>query len=162
MDLVKYGYCYLESLSSKLSSTEIGLLQQNNGRKHRSKSTTENTPSGVAQSVLTSSRLRCCVMTSKEQFTPDIPRTLWNWNNFVKRNYPKFFLTVVQVWSAITENVWLRLLLPKEGQPVIKSKGSHTFSNLHCEWIHGVINKEMKNSNCLSVISLSRLCSSFV
>jgi hypothetical protein len=33
----------------------------------------------------------------------------------------------VQVWSTTTENVWLRLLLPMEGQPVIKSRGSHTF-----------------------------------
>jgi hypothetical protein len=44
----------------------------------------------------------------------------------------------VQVWSTTTENVWLRLLLPKEGQPVIKSKGSHTFPTLHCECLHGV------------------------
>ena len=31
--------------------------------------TEENTPSGVAQSVLTSTRLRSCGMTAREQFT---------------------------------------------------------------------------------------------
>jgi hypothetical protein len=74
---------------------------------------------------------------------------LWNWNRFVKRNRPKFPQTVVQVWYPTTENIWLRLLLPKEGLPVIKSKGSHTFSNLHCECLHGVFNKDMKHYNCL-------------
>ena len=48
----------------------------------------------------------------------------------LKRNGPKFLLTVVQVWSTTTENVWLRLLLLKDGQPVIKSKGIHTFPTL--------------------------------
>ena len=43
------------------------------------------------------------------------------------------------------------------GQPVIKSKGSHTFPTLHCECLHGVFNKDMKTYNCLCVISLSRL-----
>jgi hypothetical protein len=68
----------------------------------------------------------------------------------------------VQVWSATTENVWLRLLLPKEGQPVNKSKGSHTFSTLHCECLHGVLKKDMKKYKCLCVISLNRLCLSIV
>ena len=68
---------------------------------------------------------------TRAQFTQDIPRILLNWINFVKRNGPIFLLTIVQVWSATTENIWLRLLLPKEGQPVIKSKGSHNFSS-HC------------------------------
>lgn len=31
------------------------------------------------------------------------------------------------------------LLLPKEGQPVFKSKG---FSTLHCECLHGLFNKQ--------------------
>ena len=62
--------------------------------------------------VLTSNPIE---MTSREQYTPDIPRILLNWNSFVKRNGPKFLLTVVQVWYATTENVWL-LLLPKGGQ----------------------------------------------
>jgi hypothetical protein len=57
-----------------------------------------------------------------EQFTPDIPRILMNRNRFVKRNCPKFLLTVVQLWSATTQNIWLRLLLPKEGQPVINPR----------------------------------------
>jgi hypothetical protein len=57
-------------------------------------------------------------MASRERFTPDIPRILLNWNSF-----SKFLLTVVRVSSATTENGWLRLLLPKEGQPV--SKGVH-------------------------------------
>lgn len=35
-------------------------------------------------------------------------------------------------------------LLPKEGQPVTKSKGSHTFSTLHVECLHVVLNKNMK------------------
>ena len=124
--------------------------------------TEENIPSGVAQSVLTSTRLRCCSMIARERFTPDIPRILWNWNSFVKRSGAKFLLTIVRVWSATTENVWLRLLLPKEGQSVIKSKSSHTFSTLHCECLQGVINKDMKNYNCLCVISLSRPCLSIV
>ena len=50
---------------------------------------------------------------------PNIPRILLNWNSFVKIYSPKFLLTVVQVWSATTENVSLRLFLSKEGQPVI-------------------------------------------
>ena len=66
-------------------------------------------------------------MPSREQFLPDLPRILLHWNWFVKRSSPKFLLTVVQVWSATTENVWLRLLLPKECQLVFKSKGSHSF-----------------------------------
>ena len=111
--------------------------------------------------VLTSTRLRCCGMTSRERFKPDIPRILLNWNSFVKRNGPKF-LTIVQGWYATTGNVWLRLLLPKEGQPVIKSKDLHTFSILHCECFHVVFNKNMKTYNCLCGISLSRLCLSIV
>jgi hypothetical protein len=87
-----------------------------------------------------------------ERFTPDIQRLLLNWNSFVKRNGPKFHLTVVQDWSATTENIWLRLLLPKEGQPVIKSKGSHTFPTLHCEGLHSVFNKDMKRYNCLLLV----------
>ena len=47
--------------------------------------------------VLTSTRFRCCGMASREQFTPDIPIIFLNWNSFVKRNGPKFLLTVVQV-----------------------------------------------------------------
>jgi hypothetical protein len=35
----------------------------------------------------------------------------------------------VQVSSTTTENVWLRLLLLKEGQPVIKSNGYTYFSH---------------------------------
>ena len=37
-----------------------------------------------------------------------------------------------------------------------------TFSTLHCECLHGVFNKDMKNDNCLCVISLSTLCVSIV
>ena len=125
-------------------------------------STEENTPSRVAQSELTSTRLRCCGLTSREQFIPEIPRILLNWNSFINRNGPKSLLTVVQVWSATTENVWLRLLLPKEGQAVIKSKASPTFPTLHCECLYGVFNKDMKTYNCLCVISLSRLSLSIV
>ena len=32
-------------------------------------------------------------------------------------------------------------------------KGSHTFSTLHCECLHGVFNEDMKTYNCLCVIS---------
>jgi hypothetical protein len=35
-----------------------------------------------------------------------------------------------------------------EGEPVIKSKGSHTFPNLNCERLHCVLNKDMKTYNC--------------
>lgn len=91
-------------------------------------STEENTASGGAQSESwPQPDLKCCGMTSRERFTPDILRILLNWNILVKRNGPKFLLTVVQLWSATTENVWLSLLLPKEDQPVIKSKDSHTY-----------------------------------
>ena len=31
-----------------------------------------------------------------------------------------------------------------EGQPVIKTNGSHSFSSLNCECLHGVFNKDMK------------------
>ena len=137
-------------LSAKWSSTEVGW---------RNRTTTQNTELNQQQNglnrrkyafwsgpvrVLTSTWLRCCGITSREKFTPDIPRILLNWNSFGKRNGPKFLLTVVQVWSTTTENIWLRLLLPNEGQPVIKSKGSHTFPTLHCECLHGVFNKDMK------------------
>jgi hypothetical protein len=46
----------------------------------------------------------------------------------------------------------LSLLLPKEGQPVIKCKGSHSFSTLHCECLHGVFNKDMKTYNCVLLV----------
>ena len=155
-------------LSANWRSTEVGWCnrtttqnteanQQRNGFNRR-KYTFWNGP----VRVLTSTRLRCCGMTSREQFTPDILIILLNWNSFVKRNGLKFLLTVVQVWSTITENVWLRLLLPKEGQPVIKSKDSHTFPTLHCECLYSVFNKDMKTYNCWCVISLSRLCLSVV
>ena len=42
--------------------------------------------------------------------------------------------------------------MPKEGQPVIKSKGSNTFPNLHWECLHGVFNKDMKIYNCLLLV----------
>lgn len=57
--------------------------------------------------------LRCFGMTSAER------------NSFVKSNGGNFLLIVVQVLSAITGNVWWRLLLPKQGQHVIKTKGSY-------------------------------------
>ena len=101
--------------------------------------------------VLTSTQLRCCGMTSRAVHTRH-PKNIAELKPFY----------VVKVWSATTENVWLRLLLPKEGQPVIKSKGSHTFPTLHCECLHGVFNTDMKTYNCLCVISLSRLCFSIV
>lgn len=41
-------------------------------------------------------------------------------------NGPKFFLTVVQVWST-TGNICLRLLLPKDAQPLIESETSYFF-----------------------------------
>jgi hypothetical protein len=146
-------------LSTNWNSTEVGwrnrttnqnteVHQQQNGFNRRKYAFW----SGPVR-VLTSTRLRCCGMTSREQFTPDIPRVLLT---FVKRNGPKFLLTVVQVWYTTTENVWLRLLLSKEGQPVIKSKGSHTFPTLHYDCLHCVFNKDMKTYNCLCVISLSR------
>lgn len=84
-------------------------------------------PSGVAQSVLTQSQLRCCSMTSRERLTPGIPRILLAWNGFVQRNAVKFFLIVLQAWPTTTGNICLRLLLPKEVQPVIESKGSLFF-----------------------------------
>jgi hypothetical protein len=58
----------------------------------------------------------------------------------------------MQVWSATTENVWLRLLLQKDGQPVIKSKSSHTFPTMHCECLHSVLNKDMKMYNCVLLV----------
>lgn len=67
---------------------------------------------------------RCFV--DREWFTPDIPRILLNWKSFVKSNGANFLLTVVLVGFTNTENVWGTLLLPKEGQPVIKSSGSQT------------------------------------
>ena len=81
-----------------------------------------------------------------------------NWNSFGKRNGPKFLLTVVQVWSATTGNVWLRLSLPKEGQPVIKSKGSYTFSvNVYmlCSrktWKHIIVCVVLVQADCVCLL----------
>ena len=47
------------------------------------------------------------------------------------------------------------------GQPVIKSKGSHTFSTLHCECLHVVFNKNMNTYNCLFGIN-TLLCVSLI
>ena len=136
------------------------VMQQDNNPKHTSKATTEWLQQ--KKICLLEWSLRCCGMTSREHFTPDIPRILLNWNSFVKSNSPKFLLTVVHVCSATAENTWLRLLLPKKGQPVIKSKGSHPVYTLYCECLHSVFNKDMNMYNCLCVISLSRLCLSIV
>ena len=141
----------------QLKINKSWLMQQDNDPKPISKSTEWLQQKKIRLlewpvRVLTSTQLRCCGMTSREQFTPDIPRILLNWNSFVKRNGPKFLLTVVQVWSTTTENIWLRLLLPKEGQPVIKSKGSHTFPTLHCECLHSVFNKDMKTIVCVLLV----------
>lgn len=137
--------------SAKWSSTECGWCNRTLTQKHWSKSTTrrrrialieENTPSGVVQSVaLASTPLRCCGMISRERFTPEITRILLNWHSLVQKNGPKFLLTIVQVWSASTGIVWLRLL---QVQPVIKSKGSHTFYIPHCKCLHVAFNKMWK------------------
>ena len=149
----------------QLKRNRSWVMQQENDPKHRSKiiirmaSTEENMPPGVAQSESwPQPDWDAVAWPQREQFTPDIPRILLNWNSFVKMNGPNFLLTIVQVWSATTENIWLWLLLPKECQPVIKSKGSHTFPTLHSEYLHGVFNKDMKTYTCLCVISLSGLC----
>ena len=143
-------------------------MQQDNNPKARSKSTTE---------WLQQKKIRLLEWPSQ---SPDLnpiemlwhdlkravhtrhPKNIVELKQFRNEEWSKFLLTIVQVWSATTENVCLRFLLPNEGQPVIKTMGLHTFSNLHCECLHGVINKLMKNYNCLCVISLSRLCLSIV
>ena len=60
----------------------------------------------------------------------------------------KFLLNIGQVRSAATRTC-LRLLLPKEFWPVIKSKGSLTFVHQHCEYLLDVFKKDMTDYNCL-------------
>ena len=67
--------------------------------------------------VLTSTRLRCCGMTSRERFTPDILRILLNWNSFVKRNGPNLLQTDV---TGLIHNYRKRLV------EVIAAKGGST------------------------------------
>jgi hypothetical protein len=98
----------------------------------------------------------------------DVPLRIWQiilWTD--PKNIAELKQFCKDEWSNIlpdrgAENVWLSLLLPKEGQPVMKSKGSHTFSTLHCECLHSVFNKDLKTYNCLFIIGLSRLCLSTV
>ena len=124
-------------------------------------STEENTLSGEAQSrVLLATRLRCCGMTSRAVHTRH-PKNIAELKQFCKEEWSKI---PPDSCAGLIHNYrkCLTLLLPKEGQPVIKSKVSHTFPTLHCERLHGVFNKDMKTNNCLCVISLSRLCLSIV
>lgn len=83
--------------------------------------------------VLTSTWLRCCGMTSSKRFTPDIPQILLTWNSFVKRNGPKFLLTVVQVWSATTENVWLGYCCQRRVNQLLNP-------NAHIHFPHYIVN----------------------
>ena len=91
---------------------------------------------------------------------PRHPKNITELKQFCKDEWSK--IPPDRCAGLIHINIWLRLLLPMEGQPVIKSKRSHTFSTLHCECLHGVFNKVMKTYNCLCVISLSRMCLSIV
>lgn len=95
-----------------------------------------------------------CGTTSREWFAPAIRIILLNWNRFVKRNDPIFLPTIGQVRCATTGNIWLRLLLLKESDHVIKSKGSHTFSTQY--WVlHVVFSK--KNQECIATVCSERL-----
>ena len=121
-------------------------------------STEENTPSGVAQSECWRQSNWDAVAWPPERFKTDILSVLLNWNSFVKRNGPKITPDHCAGLIRNYRKCLLKVLLPKEGQSVIKSKGSHTFPTLHCECLHGVFNDDMKTYNCLCFISLSRLC----
>lgn len=69
----------------------------------------------------------------------------------------------VQNWSSITGNLWRKLLLPKEGQPVMKYFSHiHTFSILHYECFTLYSTRTWKVNVLLFVICLSRLCLSCV
>lgn len=107
------GWC------NKATAHRVQEIQQQNGfqrRKYTFSSSSESWPP-----------LHCCGMTSRERFIPEKQGILLNQNSSVNSNGPKFILTVVQVWSATPGNGRLRLLLSKEGQPVIKSKDPHIF-----------------------------------
>ena len=143
-------------------------MQQDNDPKLSSKSTTE---------WRQQKKIRLLEWPSQ---SPDLNPIEMLWHDLkraVHTRHPKNFAELKQFsneeWSKIppdrcaglittAENIWLRLLLPKEGQPVIKSKGSLTFPTLHCECLHSVFSKDIKTYHCLCVISLSRLCLSIV
>ena len=107
------------------------------------RTTTQNTEVNQQQTgfnrSLTSTRLRCCGMISSEQFTPDIARILLNWNSFVRGMVQNSSWQAVQVWSTTTENGLVEIIAAKGGS----TKGSHTFSKLQCECIHGAFNKDL-------------------
>jgi hypothetical protein len=149
-------------LSTNWNSTEVGWCNR---------TTTQNTEINQQQngfnrrkyafwsgpvSVLTSTWLRCCGMTSRAVHTRHPKNIAKLRRGMVQNSSWPLCRSDPQLQKAL-----LRLLLPKEGQPVIKSKGSHTFSSLHCECLHSVF-KDMKTRNCLCVIILSRLCLSIV
>uniref|UniRef100_A0AAZ3NY09 Tc1-like transposase DDE domain-containing protein n=1 Tax=Oncorhynchus tshawytscha TaxID=74940 RepID=A0AAZ3NY09_ONCTS len=117
----------------QLNLNRSWVMQQDNDPKHRSKSTTE----GQQQKKI-------CLLEWLSQ-SPDLSPIEMLWHDLkrtVHTRHPKNIADLKQFckeeWSKIPPDhcaglirnhrkLWLRLLLPKEGQPVIKSKGSHPF-----------------------------------
>lgn len=65
-------------------------------------------------------------------------------NSSVKSTGAEFLPTYCTSDPQLQETVWWRLLLPKEGQPVIKSKGTHTFLVLWT-FVDGLLLKTRSN-----------------
>ena len=57
-----------------------------------------NVEVNLPQKTLT--QLRCCGLTSREQFVPDIGRICPIWSSSVGKNGPTILLNTEQVWSA--------------------------------------------------------------
>ena len=102
--------------------------------------------------VQTWTPLRCCGMTSRQRFMPDIPGIWLNYSSFVKKNGPRLVLNDVPDWSAATGSVWLKLLLPKGRPQNIKCDGSVTYSSPFCHCLHAILIKIWKPINVWVVL----------
>lgn len=91
-------------------------MQWDDDSKHKSKSTTE---------WIQYNNLHLLEWPSQ---SPDLilVEVLWH-----ELNGPKFFLTIVQVWSETVENILFEVIANKGAQPITKPEGSHTFSTIH-------------------------------
>ena len=114
-------------------------------------STEENTPSGVAQSVQTSTRIEMLWHDLKRELHTRHPKNIVELKQFCEEEWSKIPPDRCASLICNYRKRLVEVIAAKGGSTSYKLKGSHTFPTLHCECLRGVCKKAMKQYSLLLV-----------